>query len=85
MAVWYCSVMRSLIGVLAVSLWLGPSTLLSQQSAGAAAVDVETLGPKVGELLPDFSLPDQHGQQRSMKSLIGANGAVIVFFRSADW
>jgi cytochrome oxidase Cu insertion factor (SCO1/SenC/PrrC family) len=77
--------MRFAIVVLVATVWLAPSTLISQQSAGTAAVDVETLGPKVGELLPDFSLPDQQGQQRSLKSLIGANGAVIVFFRSADW
>jgi peroxiredoxin len=48
-------------------------------------VDVETLGPKVGASLPDFSLRDQDGMVRSLKSLLGANGAVIVFFRSADW
>jgi cytochrome oxidase Cu insertion factor (SCO1/SenC/PrrC family) len=85
MVLWYCSHMRSAaIGVIAAILWSGPS-LLSQQSAATAAIDVETVGPKAGEPLPDFSLADQHGQQRSLKSLIGANGAVIVFFRSADW
>jgi hypothetical protein len=56
-----------------------------QSNSPAAVVDVATIGPKVGEALPDFSLPDQHGQMRSMKSLLGPNGAVIVFFRSANW
>lgn len=51
----------------------------------ASTIDVETVGPKVGDALPAFSLPDQGGQPRSLKSLLGPKGAVIVFFRSADW
>ena len=50
-----------------------------------AAVDVERLGPQVGAPVPDFSLPDQHGERRSLRSLLGPKGAVLVFFRSADW
>jgi hypothetical protein len=56
-----------------------------QSSDRAVLVDVERLGPKVHDALPAFSLPDQHGQVRSLTSLLGSNGAVIVFFRSADW
>ncbi len=33
----------------------------------------------------DFSLRNQHGEVRSLKSVLGPNGALIVFFRSADW
>jgi cytochrome oxidase Cu insertion factor (SCO1/SenC/PrrC family) len=51
----------------------------------AAAVDVDTVGPQVGDALPDFSLRDQGGQERSLKSLLGPKGAVVVFYRSADW
>jgi cytochrome oxidase Cu insertion factor (SCO1/SenC/PrrC family) len=57
----------------------------SHQANSPAMVNVETVGPKVGEALPDFSLPDQQGQQRSLKSVLASKGAVIVFFRSADW
>jgi cytochrome oxidase Cu insertion factor (SCO1/SenC/PrrC family) len=46
---------------------------------------VEMLGPKIGDALSDFSLRDQRGEARTLKSLLGPNGAVIVFFRSADW
>jgi hypothetical protein len=53
--------------------------------AAAQAPDPQTLGPKVGERVPDFSLPDQHGVTRSLKSTFGPKGAVLVFFRSADW
>jgi peroxiredoxin len=35
--------------------------------------------------LPDFTLRDQNGQPHSLKSLLGPKGALIVFFRSADW
>lgn len=49
------------------------------------SVDIDALGPKVGDRLPGFSLPDQHGQEHSLQSLLGPKGAVIVFFRSADW
>ena len=56
-----------------------------QSSTPVTTIDVETVGPKVGDALPEFSLRDQSGQVRSLRSLLGPNGAVIVFFRSADW
>jgi hypothetical protein len=55
------------------------------QQPPAPAVDVEKLGPQVGTAVPDFSLPDQRGVTRSLKSVIGPKGAILVFFRSADW
>jgi cytochrome oxidase Cu insertion factor (SCO1/SenC/PrrC family) len=55
------------------------------QSPAAATVDVERVGPQVGTSLPDFTLRDQRGEPRSLKSLVGPKGALIVFFRSADW
>ena len=56
-----------------------------QSNTPAAMVDVETVGPKVGDALPEFSLRDQGGHIQSLKSLLGPEGGVIVFFRSADW
>ncbi len=72
------------VGLLALGSALA-QTRDSQSNSPATLVDVETVGPKIGDVLPDFSLPDQHGQVRSMKSLLGPNGGVIVFFRSANW
>ncbi len=43
------------------------------------------VGPKPGETLPPFALPDQDGSQRDFASLSGPNGLVLVFYRSADW
>jgi hypothetical protein len=42
-------------------------------------------GPPVGSKMPDFALPDQDGKVRMLQSLLGPKGAVILFFRSADW
>ena len=56
-----------------------------QPGTPAPVFDVESVGPKVGEALPLFSLQDQGGRTRSLESLLGPEGAVIVFFRSADW
>ncbi|HUE87132.1 MAG TPA: hypothetical protein VMO26_13735 [Vicinamibacterales bacterium] len=48
-------------------------------------VDVSKLGSQVGERVPDFSLKDQEGTTRTLSSIMGPNGAMIVFYRSADW
>jgi hypothetical protein len=54
-------------------------------SATADGPDPQALGPKVGERVPEFTLADQHGATRSLKSTFGPRGVVLVFFRSADW
>jgi hypothetical protein len=51
----------------------------------AQALDPQTLGPKVGEHAPDFSLRDQRGVTRALGSTFGPKGVVLVFYRSADW
>ena len=57
----------------------------SQASQGAGLPDVRTLGPQIGERVPDFTLVDQHGQPRTLASLTGPKGLMLVFYRSADW
>ena len=47
--------------------------------------DVEQLGPQVGDTVPDFSLLDQDGRVHDLRSIMGPNGAMLVFNRSADW
>lgn len=42
-------------------------------------------GPPLGSRMPGFTLRDQNGQAHSLQSLLGPKGAVILFFRSADW
>jgi hypothetical protein len=42
-------------------------------------------GPAVGSKLPEFELPDQDGRLHNLSNLLGPKGAVILFYRSADW
>jgi hypothetical protein len=84
-----CYQLRRSPGVLVLGLALlaiSAGQAREPQSAGLAAnIDVERVGPQVGTALPNFSLRDEHGEAHSLKSLLGPKGAVIVFFRSADW
>jgi hypothetical protein len=50
-----------------------------------AKIDVSKLGPQVGERVPDFSLKDQNGRMWTLQSIMGPKGAMLVFYRSADW
>ncbi len=64
------------------------AALLLQTGAMAQSpprIDVSKLGPQVGERVPDFSLKDQNGRRWSLQSIIGPKGAMLVFYRSADW
>ena len=58
---------------------------VSVQAQEREALDVSALGPQVGERVPDFSLPDQHGRMQTLQSVMGEKGAMILFHRSADW
>jgi hypothetical protein len=42
-------------------------------------------GPEIGETVPDFSLGDQNGRRWALSDLMGPNGLLLVFSRSADW
>ena len=53
--------------------------------APPAAVDTTKLGPQVGAPVPVFSGVDQFGTPRTLASTYGPKGAMLVFFRSADW
>lgn len=52
---------------------------------GQQPVDVDALGPGVGARAIDFRLLDQSGQPRTLASVAGPNGTMLVFFRSSDW
>ena len=68
-----------------------PTLTLLLVTAGAAAAaaqalpDVDRFGPQVGDSVPAFSLVDQHGAARDLQSLMGPDGLMLVFSRSADW
>ena len=66
----------SILVVAALALW---------QAAVPTRAELDALGPRVGERVPDFSLVDQTGANRTLQSILGPNGALLVFFRSAEW
>jgi hypothetical protein len=42
-------------------------------------------GPSVGTQALPFEAVDQFGKPHTLKSLLGPKGAILVFYRSADW
>jgi len=64
-----------LTAILAAVVFFGPS-------AGFA----EDLGPAIGTKAPDIGTRlDQSGKPHQLSDLMGRNGLVLFFFRSADW
>jgi hypothetical protein len=68
-----------------VSIVLTAYLLAVAGTAQPGPVDVDTLGPQVGQEAPAFSGIDQFGGQQTLTSLAGAEGLMLVFYRSADW
>ena len=69
----------SMLALLAVPFpWQAPQT-------PRTPVDVSRLGPQVGDRVPGFSLKDQAGRTWTLPSVMGPKGAMLVFYRSADW
>lgn len=64
------------------------AALVAQTAAIAQSpnrIDVSKLGPQVGDRVPDFMLKDQNGKTWTLQSIMGPKGAMLVFYRSADW
>ena len=71
------SVLCAVIGAALFALISGPSLPVTA---------AENLGPAIGARAPDIgNPPDQTGAPRTLQSLMGQNGLVLFFFRSADW
>ena len=41
--------------------------------------------PGPGVRIPEFRLNDQNGASQTFESIRGPKGAMLVFYRSADW
>jgi cytochrome oxidase Cu insertion factor (SCO1/SenC/PrrC family) len=74
----------AVVSVVAAACCIEAGSLSAHQSA-ATAIDVRAIGPAIGARVPDFKLVDQEGRDRSLESVMGRGGVVLVFFRSADW
>ncbi|MGA9390936.1 MAG: hypothetical protein WBV69_10870 [Candidatus Sulfotelmatobacter sp.] len=42
-------------------------------------------GVPAGKFAPSFRARDQFAKEQTLSSLMGPNGVVLLFFRSADW
>jgi len=54
------------------------------QIAALQGQNIKT-GPEVGQQVPAFSATDQDGRTQTLESIMGSKGAMLIFFRSADW
>lgn len=79
----------STLSVLTAGLWslqyTGTGVAAQTARAARTKIDVSKLGPQVGQTVPDFSLTDQSGKTWTRSSIMGPKGAMLVFYRSADW
>jgi len=69
-------------GIVATVFFVFSSVTTAQERE---AIDISVLGPQIGDSVPDFSLPDQNGQLQTLESVMGSNGLMLLFHRSADW
>jgi hypothetical protein len=59
--------------------------ILASAVIASIALGAVATGPEIGQAVPAFSMPDQTGTMQTLKSIMGPKGALLVFFRSADW
>jgi hypothetical protein len=59
--------------------------MLGLAVAAALAGQAVPTGPNVGAAVPKFEAQDQNGRVQSLESIAGPKGALLVFYRSADW
>ena len=81
---------RVALGIALIAALFGGGSFLMQSRTqvnmqSRTPIDVASLGPQVGEEVPAFSLPDQNGNLRTLESISGQKGAMLLFHRSADW
>jgi hypothetical protein len=58
---------------------------LDDDTIRIASIELVSIGLAVGQNAPAFSARDQFGRVQTLDTLKGANGTVLLFFRSADW
>ena len=71
--------------VLPLLLVIAVLMMVQLQAQERTRIDVSKLGPQVGSRVPEFKLSDQNGTSRTLQSIMGRRGAMLVFIRSADW
>ena len=74
---------RSLLAPLSGRL-LPALTFFSACTVASAQQAIKT-GPEVGTTVPALEAPDQNGRLQNLQTILGPKGALLVFYRSADW
>jgi len=69
------------VALVALLCW----TIGAAAQAPATPVDTSKVGPQVGARVPSIAGVDQFGRTQTLDSISGPKGAMLVFFRSADW
>jgi hypothetical protein len=59
--------------------------VLNADTIQVTAVALMSIGLAIGQKAPAFSARDEFGRVQTLDTLKGANGTVLLFFRSADW
>jgi hypothetical protein len=62
-----------------------PAIVFFSACAVSSAQQAIKTGPEVGATVPMFDAPDQNGKRQDLKNILGPKGAMLVFYRSADW
>jgi hypothetical protein len=75
--------MKVAIGILFFTGLFGLAA--GQQSPPEKTLPSRSIGLGIGRRAPAFALSDQFGGEQSNRTLMGTNGTVLLFFRSADW
>ena len=81
----HLTTMRPSLRQLSFGLALLAGLQIPVMAQSPAKIDVSKLGPQVGARVPDFKLKDQNGKTWTLQSIMGRTGAMLVFYRSADW
>jgi len=74
---------------IAVALTFAASVFAQDEAAipalRASQHPLSNIGLAIGEHIPEFKVADQTGTLRDFESIRGPKGAVLYFYRSADW
>jgi hypothetical protein len=76
---------KQLFSATALAALVSVTTAVGGAQPVAPAIDISTLGPQVGAVVPPLAGTDQFGKAQTLASLSGPKGLMLVFSRSADW
>ena len=74
---------RTMVCVAILICGMVGAQMAAQQTAPPPLPNIQKLGPQVGTRVPDFTFVDQKGQSRTLASLMGPKGLMLVFYRSS--